>query len=245
MTVKPAGLHDRRPIAVLPVERYIARRVPPDCWRILRHCALHVWRRGERIELDLNRFGRVARLIRRLGDHDGDRFTHVPHALRGQYWHCGLEHRLTVAAIEGSNRRDVADAVRREILARDCGDDARHLHRRRGVHLANDGMGDGRPHERSVGLTSDVQIVGELSAAGEEGRVLATDGAMSATEPKACTVSLLRFVSLRAHGYHRSSREYRTHFIVSICNTCSTPMQIGARGHSASADSIWHPPNPC
>ena len=32
----------------------------PDRRRILRHCALHVRRGGERIELDLNRFGRVA-----------------------------------------------------------------------------------------------------------------------------------------------------------------------------------------
>ena len=52
---------------------------------------------------------------------------------------------------------------------------------------------DGRPHERGVRLTGDVQIVGEASAAGEERLVLAADGACPLPNrrpaPSACCVS--------------------------------------------------------
>ena len=230
---------DRCHIAVLPVERNIARRAPPDRRRVLRHCALHVRRSGQRIELDLDRFGGVARLIRRLRDHDGDRLTDVAYALRGQHRHRGLKHRLAVAPIEGSNRRNVADVVRREIAARDRGDDARHLDRRRGVHLTNDRMRDSRPHERCVHLAGNVQIVGELSATGEEGCVLAADSTVPAAEPKACPVGLLRFVSLRAHGCVDPPRGCQAYASASICKPRAPPCQ--ACDHSASAGLFGSP----
>ena len=113
--------------------------------RVLRHSTLHVRRRGERVEFDLDCFGCVARLVRRLRNHNGDGFADVPNALHCQHWHSGLEHRLAVATVEGRDWRNVADAVGREIAARDRGDDAWHLGRRHSVHLANDGMGDGCP----------------------------------------------------------------------------------------------------
>ena len=42
---------------------------------------------GSCIELDLDRFGRVLRLMDRLGDHDRDRLPDVAHALRGKHRH--------------------------------------------------------------------------------------------------------------------------------------------------------------
>ena len=90
----------------------------------------------------------------------------------------------------------------------------------------------------------DVQIVGELSAAGDEGRVLAADGAMSAAEPKACTVGLLRFVSLRAHEYldppprisDAFHRQYMQHVLDAHANRGSRPFGIGR---------FYLAPNPC
>ena len=225
---------DRRRVAVLPVERYVARRAPRRSRRIRRHRALDVRRRGERIERRLARLRpRPAPDAAVSATTIGDRLADIAHALRRQHRHRGLEHRPAVAAVKDATGGMAPMLVRREILAGDHGDDARHVHRRRGVDRANVGMGDGRAHERGVGLAGTFRSSVNCPRPVSERRVLAADGAMSAAEPKACTVSLLRFVSLRAH-VSRSSREYRTLH-------CQY-MQYVLDAHANRGSRPWHRP---
>src|SRR5262249_53278974 len=101
-----------------------------------------------------------------------DRLPDVAYALRGEYGHRGLKHRLAVATIEGGNRRNAADVVRREVAARDHGDDAGHPCRVRNVDFTNNRMRNRGARECGMHLTCDIQVVSEFSATLDEGCIL-------------------------------------------------------------------------
>lgn len=76
-----------RPVADLGGEGQVAGDLGPDPGRALRPCPTEAHRRRQRLPRDLDGLGRIARLIGRVGHHEGDGVADVPHRV-------GAEHRV-------------------------------------------------------------------------------------------------------------------------------------------------------
>ena len=72
---------DRGAVAECVVEREVVGRLRPDRRRTRRERLEHVGDRGQRLVLDLDRFGAVARRREALGHHHGDRLADIAHAI--------------------------------------------------------------------------------------------------------------------------------------------------------------------
>ena len=127
----------------------------------------------QRLDVDLDRFGRVLRLQQRLGDHAGDRVADEAH-LVGR--HCRPRRLLHLAAVAVLERHDAferAVAGRGEIRAGVDAEHARHGARRRGVDLADDPVGMAAAHHHRMGLPRRADVVGEAAFPAHELGVLA------------------------------------------------------------------------
>jgi hypothetical protein len=136
------------------------------------------------------------------------------------------------AARANATWRNAADVVRREIAARDHGNDAGHLYRARNVYFANNRMRNRGACERGMHLASHVQIVSEFSATGDEGCVLAAKRVPFAAKTKTCAVVRLRSVLLRTHGCLDSAQ---------AVSAARRPPAIPPCNHSAWDQFIWQP----
>ncbi len=129
--------------------------------------------RGQAIIFDFDQFGGVARLFEALGDDIGDRVADIAHHAARQHRAGRREHLAAVPARHLDLGRDLGDAVGVEILDRE---DAEHAGRPfcgRGVDRHDMGVGVRRAQHMAIGLAWQVDVVGELTGAGQETLVLA------------------------------------------------------------------------
>ncbi len=169
----PDGRVHRGGVPVGPVEGHVARRVGPDRLGAVVERALHVRRRGQGVEIEDHRRGRIGGLGGRLGERDGHRLADVAHAVHRERGNGRGGQGLAAAAGEGGGGRDRAQPGRDEIAP---GEDREHAGQGDGaarVHPADDAVGPRRAGERGVDLAGPIHVVGEAAAAGEERPVLA------------------------------------------------------------------------
>ena len=76
------GRVDRVGVAVVIVERDVARHVVVEERRAVAHRLVGRDHRGKRLDVDLDRFGRVLGGQHRLGDDAGDRVADIAHLVR-------------------------------------------------------------------------------------------------------------------------------------------------------------------
>jgi hypothetical protein len=125
----------------------------------------------KRVHVDEHGLSRVARLVERLGDDEGDWVAHVAHLVRGER---RLLRARRVRAVRHAVGRDgqAGDAGRREVGAEDDGEHARHLPRGGSVHAADQAVRVAAAHDDGVGLAGQGLVVAVGALAAEEDRVL-------------------------------------------------------------------------
>ena len=164
---------DRAAIAVLPVEREVARDVVVDQRPAGGTRAAGVGHRRQARVVDHDLLGRVLGLGEALCDHEGDRITDVTDPL-GAEDRALLVHALGAVAVLHRDHagQAVADAGRHEVGAGDHREHARRRLRGRDVDGVDPGVGLGRAQHVAVGLARDVDVVGVAPRAGDEPLVL-------------------------------------------------------------------------
>ncbi len=180
------GSPDRRVhrggVPVGPVEGHVVRRLGPDRVRAGGQRAVHVGGGGQRVEVEGHEGGGIDGLGLGLGDHDGDGFAHVAHAVHRERGDRGDGQEPAAAAGEGGGGRDRAQPRRDRVAPGEDREHAGHGARPARVHGADEAVGRGGARERGVGLAGQVHVVGEAAAAGEEGAVLAAPPAGGGAE---------------------------------------------------------------
>ena len=164
------GLRDLGGIAVEVVERDVAGHVVIELRRAFGRGFARPGDGGQRLDLDLDRFGRILRLRRRFGDHHRERIADEAHLVGRQRGALRLLHLGAVAVLE---RHDAFErAIGRKVMA---GVDREHAgHALRGAHVdpPDDAVGVAAAHEHRIGLAGQVDIVGVPSLALHQDRVL-------------------------------------------------------------------------
>ncbi len=125
---------------------------------------------GQHVDIERHRLGRVARLVLRLGDHDGDGVADEAHLAAGQRMARRQRHRRPIAIFEVRAERAFQRAVahRREIGGGIHRDDARHGLGRIGVDALEHAVRVGAAHEGGVELARQAHIVGIAALAAHE-----------------------------------------------------------------------------
>ncbi len=113
-------------VAVVVVERDVAGDAFVKKRRAIGRRRVHVDERGQGLDLDLDRFGRVAGRDPRLGDHAGDRLADETHPIEGERRAWRLVQRGAVAIAGGDTAIERAISRLLQILPGDDGDDAGH-----------------------------------------------------------------------------------------------------------------------
>ncbi len=160
------------PVAPLPVEAGVVRRLVPD----LRGAVLDRVRDGDHggklLVVDLDQLGGVARLVTGLGDDDGDRVADMAHAPQGQRRVRRLDHGRAVPRLDQPAAGQAADLVGGHVGAGEDAGDPRGLPRRRGVDAADARVRVRRAQDVGVELVGPVDVVGVAAVAGDEAPVL-------------------------------------------------------------------------
>ena len=128
---------------------------------------------GQHLDIHKDSLGGILGLVACGGDHDGDRFTHVPHLAPGE-WH--LRARVEDQPFDGRRRHQQRTGfpVISQVVGRvDCHDAG---HRARGCHVdpSKAGMGVVAAHERDMQHPRQVHVIGEGGLPGQQPRVLVT-----------------------------------------------------------------------
>ena len=129
--------------------------------------------RRQRIVIDIDQFGGVARLLQAVGDDIGDGVADKTHGAARQDRPGRREHLAAVPARDLGLGRDLLDAVGVEIRDRVDGENTGRCLRRRGVERADAGMRVRRAQQIAPGLAGEVDIVGKMPGAGQKALVLA------------------------------------------------------------------------
>ena len=134
------GLGDLVLVAIVIVERDIARHVIPDLRRAGLRRLARADHRGQRLDVERDRFGGVLGLRDRLRDHAGDRIADEAHFVAGERRPRRIADRRAVAALE----RQVAfePAIAGQIGGGIDREHARHRFGGGGVDGADDAVGD-------------------------------------------------------------------------------------------------------
>ncbi len=131
----------------------------------------HVHDRRQLRDVELDRLGRVARLLEALGHHRRHDLAHMPHLAGGQDRMPGLGHGLSMLV-----RHLPAAGQTAHPLEIGAGEDLHHpRHRRRGgrVERRDRSVCHVRAQEMHVGLAVDVDVVGVVPGPRQEPHVLA------------------------------------------------------------------------
>jgi hypothetical protein len=161
---------DRGLVAERPGVALVARRLVVDLRRAGLQRVGGIHDRGQHLVVDLDHLGRVLRLVRGLRDHQRDVVADVAHLALGQHPVRRLLHRRAVDAGDEPAAGEAVHAL--EVRAGEDRDYARRGLRARGVDLADARVRVRRAQEIRVRLVRLVDVVGELSRAGEEADIL-------------------------------------------------------------------------
>ena len=149
----------------------IVRRLVPDHRRAGLHRVLDVDHRRQRLVLDLDQFGGVARLLHRFGDHEGDALADRAHLVGGEDRPQRAK-ALRAAHVFGHRRRQAAELVGDDIGAGEHGKHAVGGFGLGGIDALDARVGMRRHHHHAVALMRQVDVVDIAAAAGDEARVL-------------------------------------------------------------------------
>ena len=157
-------------IAVVIIERDVARALVMEERRAGARGLLRPDHRGQRIDIELDRLGGVLRLQQRLGHDEGDRIADEAHLVGGQRRPRRLVHRGAVAVVE---RHDAFErAVAGEVGAGIDAEHARHLARGRDVDALDHAVRDAAAHDHRIGLAGELDVVGVAAGSAHQRRVL-------------------------------------------------------------------------
>ena len=162
------ALRHRIGVAALDVVGEIARRLGPDRRRPGGECREAVDHGVERLVVDLDQLGRLARGLRAVGDDEGHRIADMAHAAIGQRRPRRHDHRL-----DRRQARHVAQALGRKVgmRCRRARTPAQRC-RRRNVDPLDDGMGMRRAQHVAVQAIRNRDVIDIAAAAGQEPRIL-------------------------------------------------------------------------
>jgi hypothetical protein len=153
-------------VAIVIVERHVARHVVVNLRRPVLCGGFRLGDRGQRLDIDGDRFGGVLGLQHGLGDDVGDRIADVAHLAHRQRLAQRLLHGRAVAVVE---RHDAFErAVALEIGGGIDAEHARHLFRSLSVDRPDDAVGVLAPHHHRIGLAGQADVVGIMSPAAQQ-----------------------------------------------------------------------------
>ncbi len=173
---------DRVGVAVVKVERQVARRLGMDLRRARFQRLGRRGDGGQLLDVELDGLGGVLGLNRRLGHHTGYRLTDIAHLALGERRPRRRLHRRTVAL------RDVHAALERPETRRfqiGVGEDrqhARHGRRRLGVDAFQDTVRDLAAHHRGIDLARQVDVVGVAPLTAQQRRIFLARHRLADTE---------------------------------------------------------------
>ena len=174
------GLSDLVLVAIVIVEREIARHVIPDlrCAGFRRVARRH--HRRQRLDVERDRFGRVLGLRDRLGDHAGDRVADVTHLVAAQRRPRRIADRRAIATLE----RQIAfePAIGGKIGRGQDREHARHGLGGGGIDAADDAMRVAAAHHHRIGLARPVDVVGVAAFAAHQRRILGAQHGLADAE---------------------------------------------------------------
>ena len=127
--------------------------------------------RRQRLVIDLDQLGGIARLRQRFGDDEGDAVADRAHLAAGQD-RARRAVALRSAHILRHHRHQAAELVGGDVGAGQHGEHARRRLRLGGVGARDPGMRVRRHHHNAVGLEGQVDIVDIAAAPGDEARIL-------------------------------------------------------------------------
>ena len=154
-----------------PVAAKVARAIVPDLRRRI-HRAARLHDRRQYLVFDLDQFRRIARLIQRLGDHEGDAVARIAHLVRGQQ---GPLPHVTAGAVAIPHRRNAgqgAEALGLDIRAGQHQQDPGRRLGRFGIDGFDAGMGMGRAQDMALGLEGQIDVVQIATIAGQQASIL-------------------------------------------------------------------------
>ena len=165
------GLGDLVLVAIVIVERDIARHVIPELRRagLGRFARAHY--RGQRRDVEGDRFGGVLGLRNCRCDHAGDRIADIAHLVAGERRPRRIADRRAVAALE----RQVAfePAIAGQIGGGIDRQHARHRLGGAGVDGADHTVGNATAHHHRIGLAGPTDVVGVAAFAAHQRGVFA------------------------------------------------------------------------
>ena len=167
---------------VVPVEHEIAGNAVEQLRRAFLQRGARVGDGGQRLVVDLDRFGGVLRLRQGLGDDERDRLAEMAHLADGERRARRIVARRAVPVVERRMAGHVAEAVGLHVVAGQHQQHAGHAARRRRVDLADVGVRD--PRAQHVGLrhVGKRDVVGIAALAGDQGLVLETPNGLANAE---------------------------------------------------------------
>ena len=126
--------------------------------------------RRQRVVIDLDQLGRVARDLARVGDDEGDGIADMPHLVGGQREARRHDHRRGRRHLGDARHR--AEPLRRQIAGGEDATYPRQGARRTGIDAGNLGMGMRRAQHMAVELARRVDIVDEPALAAQKACIL-------------------------------------------------------------------------
>ncbi len=161
---------DRSGIAVMKVERDIARHVVINKLSAVSGSRFRRGDDGQGVDVDRNRLGGVLGLRHGLRDHAGDRVADIAHLADGQHLAARFAQWRAVAIGQSDNAFERAIAL--QFGAAIDAEHARHFPRRRHIDATDRAVGDGAAHHHHIGLPGQADVVGIAALAAQQLRIL-------------------------------------------------------------------------
>ena len=166
------GRLDGGAIAQFPVEHQVVLDMRPDSWRAGLRRAHGVDDGRQRLVIDLDQLGGVARLIQCLGDDGGDRVAHIAGNIRRQRRARRISARAAVTVDQRDLAGNSAQPFRHQVGAGQHRDHAGRGSRRLDIDAQNPRMCMGRTQHMATQRILRHRIVGEAAPARQQSRIL-------------------------------------------------------------------------
>jgi hypothetical protein len=166
------GRLDGAPVMAFPVNAEVRAALGVEEWRVGPVRGRQIDDRRQRLVVDPDQLGGVARLVEALGDDESHRVTDIADHAARQHRAGRREHLLAASPRHLSLGRDLGHAIGVEVLDRENAENPRRGSRRLGVDRGDPGMRMRRAQDIAVGLSLEVDVVGEPAFAGDEVQIL-------------------------------------------------------------------------
>ncbi len=155
-------------VAIVIVQRHVVGDVVVELRRAGLGGFLGVGDGGQRIDIEHDGFGGIARLRQRLGDHERHGVADIAHLVGHQRGAVGLQQRRAVAVLQRQAAGEGAVTGGGKIGSGPDAEHARHRLGGRRVDAAEDAVGVAGTHDPGIGLAGQVEIVGIFALAAHQ-----------------------------------------------------------------------------